>query len=126
MSVTGLLSSATNRASGGLITIQATPQCLEVEVAQDFGTNSTLRITAHMKWFGGTLIWYTIRRRNGYADKTGNGDLTIQWSRKARMAAVWCSSIRARSRTTIASSGMSVVPRPESLHLTTTAPYFRS
>jgi hypothetical protein len=68
-----LLTNPANRAPGGLVT-RATPTYLEGYVAQNISTH--IRVDFHFRWFGGSVYWVDVIRRNGYADLNGQGDVT--------------------------------------------------
>jgi hypothetical protein len=68
-----LLTSATNRAAGGL-EVRATPQFLEIVVAQNLSTH--VRATFHVRWFGGTILFVDRIFENGYGNVAGQGDAT--------------------------------------------------
>lgn len=74
LSLRDILSSATNRASGGLVTVESGPKCLSLEFAQDFATH--LRVQCQLRWYGGTNLWLDVMPMNGYATLAGSGDKT--------------------------------------------------
>lgn len=74
LSLRGLVSSATNRASGGMATVNSGPGCLGLEVSQDFSTH--LRVTCYLRWYGGSNLWLDVFFRNGYANVAGASDLS--------------------------------------------------
>src|SRR5574341_949296 len=71
-SLRNLLESATNRAPGGLQTIEQGPNMLGVVVAQDFSTH--VRITFHLRWYGGTTLWCDFIAENGYGNVNSQSD----------------------------------------------------
>jgi hypothetical protein len=69
-----LLTNPANRAPGGLVTRASTPQYLEGVVGQNISTH--VRVDFHFRWFGGSVYWVDVIRRNGYGDLNGQGDVT--------------------------------------------------
>jgi hypothetical protein len=67
-----LLESATNRAAGGLKTVEQGPQMLGVVVSRDFSTH--VRVTFHCRWYGSTLLWCDFILENGYGNVASQGD----------------------------------------------------
>jgi hypothetical protein len=73
MTARDLLESSTNRArinnSSEYLTIEQGPQMLGVVVAQNFDTH--LRVSMHLRWYGGTTLWCGYLFENGYATLSG-------------------------------------------------------
>jgi hypothetical protein len=73
--VRDLLESATNRArlnnTSSYYIFEQGPQMLGVVVAQDFSTH--LRVSMHLRWYGGTTLWCGFLFENGYINLTSLG-----------------------------------------------------
>lgn len=71
--VRDLLESATNRAkinnTSSYLILEQGPRMLGVVVAQDFDTH--LRVSMHLRWYGGTLLWCDYCIENGYGNLAG-------------------------------------------------------
>jgi hypothetical protein len=75
MTVRDLLESATNRAklnnTSSYYVFEQGPQMLGVIVSQDFSTH--LRVTMHLRWYGGTTLWCGYLFENGYCNLNSMG-----------------------------------------------------
>lgn len=75
MTVRDLLTSATNRAklnnTSSYYVFESGPQMLGVVVAQDFSTH--LRVSMHLRWYGGTTLWCDFLFERGYCTLNGMG-----------------------------------------------------
>lgn len=71
--VRDLLENATNRAklnnTSSYYVFEQGPQMLGVVVSQDFATH--LRVTMHLRWYGGTTLWCGYLFENGYVNLAG-------------------------------------------------------
>ena len=75
MTARDLLTSATNRArlnnGTSVLTFEQGSQMLGLVMSQDFNTH--LRVTMHLRWYGGTTLWCGFLFENGYLDIAGQG-----------------------------------------------------
>lgn len=73
-----LLESATNRArlnnTSNYLVLEQSPQMLGVVVARDVNTH--LRVTMHIRWYGGSTLWCNFVFELGYADIAGKDQLS--------------------------------------------------
>lgn len=71
--VRDLLENATNRArlnnTSSYYIFEQGPQMLGVVVAQDFSTH--LRVSMHLRWYGGAIVWCAWHYENGYVNLAG-------------------------------------------------------
>lgn len=86
-----LLESATNRAAGGLQTLQSGPAMLSVAVAQNFSTH--VRVTFHVRWYGGSLIWVDFIFENGYGNVALQADKSYTASLNLNGTAVYSGAV---------------------------------
>lgn len=79
MTVRDLLESATNRAklnnTSSYYIFEQGPQMLGLIVSQDFSTH--LRVSMHLRWYGGTTLWCGYLFERGYCNLNGMGSASF-------------------------------------------------